>query len=88
MKNPTLLSDIQDNNNYLDDGDEDKKDSDKGPEQKRKANGFGTDCLIGCLKVLVDCNLFSAVYEYFMLFTKLYLLYARHKFAVSGPFHN
>ena len=47
LKNPTLLSDIQDNNNYLDDGDEDENDSDQGPEHKRKAKGCGTDCLIG-----------------------------------------
>ena len=63
MKNPTLLSDIQDDNNYLDDGDEDENDSGQGPEHKRKAKGCGTDCLIGCLQVLVDCNLFSAAYE-------------------------
>ena len=63
LKNPTLLRDIQDNNNYLDDGDEDENDSDQGPEHKRKAKGCGTDGLIGCLKVLVDCNLFSAAYE-------------------------
>ena len=35
MKNPTLLSDIQDNNNYSDDGDEDENESDQGPEHKR-----------------------------------------------------
>ena len=63
LKNPTLLSDIQDNNNYLDDGDEDENDSDQGPEHKRKAKGCGTDSLIGCLQVLVDYNLFSAAYE-------------------------
>ena len=31
-----MLSDIQDNNNYLDDGDEDENDSDQGPEHKNK----------------------------------------------------
>ena len=62
LKNPTLFSDIQDNNNYLDDGNEDENYSDQGPGHQRKAKGCGTDCLISCLKVLVDCNLFSAEY--------------------------
>ena len=35
LKNPIFLSDIQDNNHYLDDGDEDENDSDQGPKHKR-----------------------------------------------------
>ena len=40
LKNPTLLSDIQDDNNYLDDGGEDENDSDQGSEHKTKTMMF------------------------------------------------
>ena len=57
LKTPTLLGDMQDSNSNLD------AEENSDQEEEVDAKGCGNDCLIGCLKVLVDCNLFSVAYE-------------------------
>jgi hypothetical protein len=62
LKNSTVLSEIQLTSNTVDDEDEDNIElADNAMTSLTK--GCGADCLIGCLKVLVDYNLFSSAYE-------------------------
>ena len=69
LNEPTLLSDIyvQDTNSYLDDEDDSEK------TDKAVTIVCGNNCLIGCLKVPIDCNSFSVMYETFYVVYKTVL---------------